>query len=157
MRKHNYCSKECHDIAQRASRITKQCTQCGREISIPPSLEKENNFCCNECRLAWLSTNINESLNVPGHSAGHKAPHLTKLNKERNPKLAIEPDAIKRGNYKDHRREMEKILGRKLEPWEDVHHKNGIHDDNAPENLTVMEHSEHLKLHWQIAKEKGVV
>ena len=98
-------------------------------------------------------------MNISGHSKGHKAPHLTKLNRERNPKLALERDAVKRGDYKtkEHRKKMEEILGRKLKPWEDVHHKNGIHDDNAPENLEVLPHSEHLKFHWQLAKERGVI
>ena len=73
--------------------------------------------------------------------------------------LAIEPDAAKRGTYaaKQHRRVMEKIIGRKLEPDEDVHHINGIRDDNRPENLTVMNHKDHLRLHWQMAKERGVI
>lgn len=153
-----YCSKECYDAAQFKG-ITKPCAHCGKPVKISPCLIRERNFCSNACRLEWLSVHVTKNVNVPGHSTGHKAPHLTELNRERNPKLALEPDAVRRGSYraKEHRKRMEAIIGRKLRPDEDVHHINGIHDDNRPENLQVLKHSEHMRLHWRIAKEKGVV
>jgi len=48
-----------------------------------------------------------------------------------------------------HRFIMEQILERKLEKWEDVHHKDGNKKNNHPDNLEVLSKSEHTKLHWE--------
>ena len=45
------------------------------------------------------------------------------------------PRAGKNGYVFEHVVVMEAILGRPLWPEENVHHRNGVRDDNRPENL----------------------
>jgi hypothetical protein len=53
------------------------------------------------------------------------------------------PHRPKRGYIMEHRLVMEQMIGRYLQPYESVHHRNGVKDDNRPENLEIVTHARH--------------
>ena len=61
------------------------------------------------------------------------------------------PYATKGGYYEEHRVVVEKRLGRYLLPTEDVHHLNGVKNDNRDDNLELLTHAAHAKHHVQVA------
>lgn len=55
--------------------------------------------------------------------------------------------ADKRGLVREHRLVWEEANGRRLRSSEDVHHINGVKDDNRPENLVALTRAEHIAHH----------
>lgn len=119
-----YCSVSCKNIG-----ISKDkrciCAQCGVEFERIHGKARAycSRSCSNKARAQGKVANYTplSPRNVTGRaktSAGYIAVRT------------LEGDRIL-----EHRLVMEKILGRPLEPFERVHHKNGDRADNRPENL----------------------
>lgn len=60
--------------------------------------------------------------------------------------IKTHPLAGKDGYVFEHRVIVEKSTGEYLSTKFDVHHKNGVKDDNRLENLEVLEHAEHTRI-----------
>jgi hypothetical protein len=95
---------------------------------------------------------MRENVDFAKLSRGHKAKHLTALNKERNPYCHIADRG--KANSKKARAAAEAVIGRPLEKGEVVHHMNGNAEDNSPQNLLVMPDRQHRQLHMALAIEQ---
>lgn len=104
----------------------KECLHCGAIFRPRKSIAK---YCSRTC--AWAN---NGKHNVQIGS------EWTDQRGYRQSKKYIDGRVVR---FKTHRLIMEQYLGRKLLPHEDVHHINGIKDDNRIENLHVLDHGAH--------------
>ena len=122
------------------------CAVCGKPIE--RRRQQNKYFCSAEHRDLWMKENIDFSR----MARGHKAKHLTELNRRRNPLCHI----ADRGNVNSRKARMAAAayLGRSVEKGEVVHHMNGNSSDNRPENLLVMPDRQHRQLHMALAIEK---
>lgn len=150
---HSFCSKECRSLFQKSGWML-SCDWCGTAFYKPLSRIRNENFCSAACRNRWLGKQNVEVRNVPGHSAGHKAPHLTDLNRRRNPLGRLTGGKTKAVASQTYRKIAEEMIGRKLTKDEVVHHINGDRSDNRPENMAVLPRTEHNRLHMHLAVRK---
>ncbi len=121
------------------------CVVCGEPIE--RKTPRRKNFCCAEHRNLWMSENVD----FGKMARGHKAVHLTELNRKRNPLCHIAERG--KANSKKARAAAAANIGRPLEHGEVVHHMNGDATDNSPENLLVMPDRQHRQLHMALAME----
>jgi len=122
-----FCSRKCGVASRRKPLIPRICQHCGKEFLAPmKNINRDGaKYCSQHCYglsrdvgSEWKSTTGYMYQRLPGQKVRRKS-----------------------------RIVMEQVLGRPLEKWEAVHHRNHIRDDDRPENLQVVTYTEHARIH----------
>ena len=124
-----YCSKPCFHESLKVH-AQKSCSNCSKNFPIKPSSDR---YTFRYCSRACYDHHRREHPDIanPNWKGGkYKSGDGYILVLVRD-----HPFADKHRRVPEHRLVMEKHLGRYLKPNEEVHHKNGIRDDNRIENL----------------------
>jgi endogenous inhibitor of DNA gyrase (YacG/DUF329 family) len=103
-----FCGKACKDAAARAGQVTRDCDECGAPYT--RSRSSAGRFCAKACEIAHRTTTARGWIDADGY--------------RRLSRGAIASSVL------EHRVLAEALLGRPLLGHEDVHHVNGVRDDN---------------------------
>lgn len=131
-----YCSRPCLLIGRgkaKRRRVQRTCKHCGRMFEIHRAhAERQGRgkhtgqFCSRACTYAYWRANPAEHPSLRNRTAFAEATDASGY---------IWVYVPGRGKVRQHRLVLEQVLGRRLDPWETVHHKNGDRSDNRLENL----------------------
>jgi hypothetical protein len=120
----------CRDCRARAHYASgKTCSTCSAPVS--------KNAVTGMCRPCWGASRRSQA--EPKRLTGRPDGYVVLTG------LYDHPNARTRGHILEHVKVMSDMLGRPLATGENVHHKNGVRDDNRPENLEL----------WVVSQPKG--
>jgi len=139
---HVFCSRECYwksdfhaetvAVANAARNISalevEPCANCSKPVTRYASSRGKRLFCNTDCHNAFRRSRQTRHVTAGGYVRVFVG--------------ADYPGATKSGHVFEHRKVMQDVLGRPLIDAENVHHINGVRDDNRPENLELWSHSQ---------------